>query len=78
MIQTTTYKHRGEIHELKEFHFRDTGIEREYCFDDDPNDLEIIREWEMQELKQLSLQRKAGKLPQKQFLRLQYLRNKLK
>ena len=26
LIQTYTYKHRGEIHELKEFHFRDTGM----------------------------------------------------
>ena len=52
-------------------------VEREHCFDNDPDDLRIIREWELEELKELSLQRKAGKLPQKQFLRLQYLKNKL-
>lgn len=48
----------------------------EHCFDDDPEDLEQIRLWEIDELKKLSLQRKAGKLPQADWERLRYLKDK--
>jgi hypothetical protein len=51
-------------------------VEREYCFDNDPHDLTLIRDWELIELKELSLQRKRGKLPQKTFLRLKFLQKK--
>ena len=48
----------------------------EHCFDDDPSDLEQIRLWEIEELKELSLLRKSGKLPQQQWERLKFLEEK--
>ena len=48
----------------------------EYCFDDDPQDLEQVRLWELEELSGLSQIRKTGKLRQKDWERFQYLKNK--
>ena len=49
----------------------------EYCFDDDPEDLETIKDWEESELKILSDRRKTGKLNQQQWNRLRFLKEKL-
>lgn len=51
-------------------------VEIEYCFDDDPRDLELIKKWEKSELEELSKKRKKNKLPQKEWLRLERLKNK--
>lgn len=53
-------------------------VAMEYCFDDDPQDILKVSQWEIQELKELSLKRKKGKLPQKEFMRWQYLKEKYK
>jgi hypothetical protein len=49
----------------------------EQCFDDDPEDLETIKDWEESELKILSDRRKTGKLNQQQWNRLRFLKEKL-
>lgn len=51
-------------------------VTMEYYFDDDPEDLIKISQWEIEELKELSLKRKKGKLPQREFMRWQYLKEK--
>lgn len=51
-------------------------VQVEYCFDDDPDDLVLIKEWELEELAELSAKKKRGKLPQREWLRLKYLNQK--
>jgi hypothetical protein len=51
-------------------------VVQECCFDDDPNDLKQIYQWEIEELKELSLKRKKQKLVQKDWERLKFLREK--
>jgi len=51
-------------------------VVQEYCFDDDPKDLELVKKWELDELKQLKCLRKQGKLKQKQYNRYKYLLSK--
>jgi len=51
-------------------------VRMEHCFDDDPRDLEQIEKWEIEELKELSLRRKTGKLKQSEWEYLRYLREK--
>ena len=53
-------------------------VQKEYCFDDDPDDLRQIREWELEEFRSLSAKKKKGKLPQKEFLRWKTLKEKFK
>ena len=53
-------------------------VETQYCFDDDPSDLRLVGEWEIEELKTLALEKKRGKLPQKKWNRLRFLRGKYK
>jgi hypothetical protein len=49
----------------------------EQCFDDDPEDLEIIKDWEELELKSLSDRREKGKINQQKWNRLRFLKEKL-
>lgn len=51
-------------------------VVQEYYFDDDPNDLALIKQWELEELTNLKQQRKLGKLKQKDYLRMKWLMNK--
>lgn len=48
-------------------------VVQEYCFDDDPKDLELIKKWELDELKQLRVSCKRKKLKQQDYLRMKYL-----
>lgn len=52
-------------------------VVQEYCFDDDPSDLDIIKRWELDELRRLKRLRKKGKLKQKEYNRYKYLLSKL-
>lgn len=48
----------------------------EYCFDDDPQDLLIVEDWELEELKALKDRKRIKKLPQQDWMRLRYLESK--
>jgi hypothetical protein len=49
----------------------------EHYFDDDPEDLETIKDWEELELKSLSDRREKGKINQQKWNRLRFLKEKL-
>jgi hypothetical protein len=49
----------------------------EDCFNDDPEDLERIKDWEESELKKLSDRQKAGKLNPQEHNHLRYLKERL-
>jgi hypothetical protein len=51
-------------------------VVQEYCFDDDPEDLALIKKWELDELESLRKLRKKGKLKQKEYNRYKDLLSK--